>query len=360
MKPSLPIIGLILVHSVSVVPQSRAHHSRANFDLDEEIRLAGTVTEVRWANPHVYFEIEDQNGTNWLIEGHSVPGVIGLGWTRETIQPGDTILAGVNRDLNPDRKFALIQWFVTDDGVAMAGMPRVAIPADVASTAANGGAPIQSDSQRGPVAAPPSTDFSGNWRADLRGRNLSTGSQFSPDPSLPLTEAGRASLAAYDPADNPQHACDYRGFPGNLLVPYGIRIDRYADRFELLKEDSWVTSTIWLDQNSIPADAAQHPDGIARATFEDERTLVFAITDFAPTTWGNGRGIDSSDQKEIHGRMILAEDGMSIDVSFEIRDPVYLTEPIHRRGTLLIEPDRDLILEPCDPGNSSIHLETQN
>lgn len=338
---------------------SWAHHSRANFDFENEIRLTGTVTEVRWANPHVYFRLEAENGDNWLVEGHSVPGLIGLGWTRDTIEIGDNIRVSANPDLNPDRHFALIQWLVTDDGVAIAGMPRVTIPADVGALSAGGGAPVQSASQQGPVDARPSTDFSGNWRADLRGVNLSTGNQFNPNLALPLTAAGRASIAGYNAADNPQLDCRYGGFPGNLLVPYGIRIDRYADRLEILKEDSGVMNTVWLDENAIPQDLAAGRHGVASAHFEDERTLIFKVTGYAPATWGIGRGVDSSDQKVVNGRMQLAEDGLTIAVSFETWDPVYLTEPLSRSGVLLKQADEELLLARCDPENSAIHLKVE-
>jgi hypothetical protein len=35
-----------------------AHHSRAAFDTSVEVELEGTIAELLWANPHVYFTIE--------------------------------------------------------------------------------------------------------------------------------------------------------------------------------------------------------------------------------------------------------------------------------------------------------------
>ena len=50
-----------------------AHHSLVNtYELNDTIALTGTVSEVRWSNPHVRLEIEtrDDNGevSRWSVE----------------------------------------------------------------------------------------------------------------------------------------------------------------------------------------------------------------------------------------------------------------------------------------------------
>ena len=54
--------------------------------------------------------------------------------------------------------------------------------------------------------------------------------------------------------------------------------------------------------------------------------------------------------------MELQPDGLAIEYSHVISDPVYLTEPITRSGVLHKEPDREFVNEPCDPQISSLHL----
>ena len=54
--------------------------------------------------------------------------------------------------------------------------------------------------------------------------------------------------------------------------------------------------------------------------------------------------------------MELQADGLTIDYSYMITDPVYLTEPLTRAGVLRKEPDREFVNEPCDPEISSLHL----
>jgi len=86
------------------------------------------------------------------------------------------------------------------------------------------------------------------------------------------------------------------------------------------------------------------------------RAVVFEVTNYAAAKWGLGRGLDSSDQKHVSGRLELQIDGLAIDYTYLITDPVYLTEPITRGGVLRKEPDREFVNEPCDPEIGSLHL----
>lgn len=334
------------------------HHSRANFQLDNLVEMRGTVTEFNWANPHIYWRMELENGEEWLIEGHSIPGVVRLGWARDTIQVGDELLIAAFPDQNTERSFALVEYLVLADGTPLAGFTPNAIPADLrAEGGAVAGAPPGSGRGGGAVEVEPSTDFSGNWRADLRGVNLRAGAFFDPEADMPLTAAGEAVMAAYDEAENPSYQCEEGGLPigGG---PYGIRIDRHDDRLTIVSENTNVEgeNTIWLDASAAPSNQPSSRQGVAIGRTEDARTIVFEVRNYAATKWGLDRGLDSSDEKHVSGRMELQADGLAINYSYVITDPVYLTEPLNRGGVLRKEPDREFVNEPCDPEISSLHL----
>jgi len=349
MRSTTTLISLVAVGLVSHVSLVSAHHSRANFQLDNVVEMSGIVTEFKWANPHVYFEMELEDGETWLIEGHSVPGVLGLGWTRDTIKVGDRIRIGANPDLDVDRKFALVQWVVAADGVAYPGFARARIPSELLAVAASADRALRGDG----LPVEPSTDFSGVWEVDLRGVNLATG-VFDPARGLPLTALGEELLAAYDPRENPNFQCIPSGLP--FTGPYGLKFTRYDDRLVMEKEHQDVRISVWLDQAAARLDQPPSHLGLSVGRLEGDDTLVFETTRFTPAKWGLARGVDSSDKKRISARFELQPGGRAINFSYEITDPEYLTAPLVRTGVLLKQPEREFIDEPCDPEISSLHL----
>ena len=73
-----------------------AHHSfAAVFDRDQPIEVAGTVTDVEWLNPHVWFYVNVQNEAgeieSWGFEMGSPNGLIRRGWNYNSLQVGDEV-----------------------------------------------------------------------------------------------------------------------------------------------------------------------------------------------------------------------------------------------------------------------------
>jgi hypothetical protein len=73
-----------------------AHHSfAAEFDADKPIKLTGTVTEMKWSNPHgwIYVDVKDEAGNvvNWALETSASNGLIRRGWRKEDLPPGTVL-----------------------------------------------------------------------------------------------------------------------------------------------------------------------------------------------------------------------------------------------------------------------------
>src|SRR6266478_774250 len=73
-----------------------AHHGNVAYDTSKAVPLKGaTVTKFVWANPHaiVMFDVKDDKGnvSHWAGEAGSPSAVRLLGWTRNSLQPGDVI-----------------------------------------------------------------------------------------------------------------------------------------------------------------------------------------------------------------------------------------------------------------------------
>lgn len=173
------------------VGQLQAHHSRAGFDQNTEIRLEGEILDYRWTNPHIYFKLFTDEGAEWLVEGHSTAGVRTFGWTRETLREGDRVLIGARPNVNPDKPFVLISWVQDRHSDLLLAYPGGKLPADLLAQTPENVRLANATSRSERESTEASDDFSGNWLMDLSGVNLSTGSWFDPNPTLPMTEAGR-------------------------------------------------------------------------------------------------------------------------------------------------------------------------
>lgn len=100
MPELLKLTTAILLLSVGILNPLYAHHSTAMFDADNPIELAGTIKEWQYSNPHTFIilTVIDVNGidTEWTLEGRSPSAIYRLGWTPNSLQPGDKILLTVN------------------------------------------------------------------------------------------------------------------------------------------------------------------------------------------------------------------------------------------------------------------------
>ena len=98
----LRMLVLVLVATSGLLTApALAHHSYAMFDMEKSLTLEGTVTEIRWTNPHIMIRVEVVDaGTGekkeWSIEGNSPNMLRRRGWTRNALNTGDTVVAIVN------------------------------------------------------------------------------------------------------------------------------------------------------------------------------------------------------------------------------------------------------------------------
>ena len=95
------------------VPGAVAHHSfAAVFDADDPVELTGTVRDVEWLNPHVWFyvDVETGDGTieDWAFEMGSPNRLMRSGWNESSMALGDVVTVTASRARDGSRKAAVV------------------------------------------------------------------------------------------------------------------------------------------------------------------------------------------------------------------------------------------------------------
>jgi len=93
---SKPLICFpLLVGALAVCGPVFAHHGAAAYANNIVVLKEATVTKFVWANPHtiLLFDVKDDKGvvSHWAGEAGSPSAVSLLGWTKNSVQPGDVI-----------------------------------------------------------------------------------------------------------------------------------------------------------------------------------------------------------------------------------------------------------------------------
>jgi hypothetical protein len=102
------------------IARAGAHHSFAPYEPTLQIKLSGVVTDYKWGNPHVYFEIDapdDKTGTtrHWLIECASTSILNRAGWKFNMLKAGDKVTVIVS-PLRNGEPAALLKQLTLADG----------------------------------------------------------------------------------------------------------------------------------------------------------------------------------------------------------------------------------------------------
>ena len=82
-----------------------AHHGRGQtFDMKKQLTLKGTVSQVKWQNPHVLISIdvndEAGNVVTWTFENSNVHTLATQGYNRNTLKIGQPVTAVLNPAAN--------------------------------------------------------------------------------------------------------------------------------------------------------------------------------------------------------------------------------------------------------------------
>lgn len=320
---------LLAVSGAFAFSAALAHHSPSAFDTRSEITIEGTLTQVDWANPHIYLTVETTGpgGQRTLqqVESVSISVAQSSGLKRELLPLGSKVVVRGN----PNRR----------------GAGHTVLGIDVATSDGNTyPLAITGRASRPSVATVSAQGLAGNWVPKLNPQLVPTVMGW------PLSEKGRAALSGVMGGGTQLSAgCTPLPVPMLTLLP-PLRTIEVSDERVVMRIDadgSDAVRTVRLDLAEHPADAAPSMFGHSIGKW-DGATLVIDTVAFMPHQYGIGFGIPAGAGKHLVERLTLTPDRLQIRYELTLEDPEYLAAPATYSTLWDHRPDLASSGAPCD------------
>ena len=314
-----------------------AHHGSApHFDPDDPVTVEGTVSELRFVNPHsfLHFDVIDASGetVEWRCEMGGATNLGRLGWTSETLTAGQSVTVSGPRARREANSCA-VRSIVLEDGTEIGGGVQLE-GTEARATVAD----VQVIAERPRYLANGQPNLSGPWILRAGG---GMGGGFPEH-----TEAGRTAAEAYDGRyDNPVIRCQ----SGNIILDW----TRQSHVNDISQDENRITIRYgYLDLvRTIHLDVSEHPEnltpGIAGHSigrWEDD-VLVVDTVGFMSRVLIPRIPLMTSDRMHVLERFAYDEETRTLTRDYVVTDPLYLSEPLRGRDV------SDIAAEPYRPFN---------
>ncbi len=336
-------VGLVSLaaSAAAIAGAALAHHSQAGiFDSQQTIEVSGVIKSISWRNPHgqILLDVTNPDGTRteWDAETASIAVMRNRGAEPSAVVVGDRVtIAGApsvrGRNEILANSMLLSSGYEFTFGGARAHFAegksgriigRAAIEANVAAATAkaDGIFRVWSTNMADPAAFPM---FKGGY---------------------PLTAAGRAGLAQWNPRDNSLLRCGTKGTPLIMISPLPMEFTRQGDTIVLRLEEYDTVRTIHMNPNAVaPAEHALL--GFSRGRFEGN-VLVVETDHIAPGYFDHEGTPMSADIKVVE-RFTPNADYTRLDYTLTTTDPVNFERPFDLTRYYLWKPENQVHPYEC-------------
>lgn len=324
---------------------SFAHHSPyVFFDSKSMVEIEGTITYVKWANPHPKFTVEskDENGKTvvWKLEANAKSVLRRMGLDEDVVSKGIKVRAAgwpavrvkhtmfVTNMLLPDNTEIVFTTFVP-------AMWSNKIKGDITKW-------MITDKD---IPTPESTDegIFHIWSSTMADNSF----LFLEGLSFPLNEEGKRLREEHDLLDNPiLGSCEFMGMPPIMEQPYPMELKDEGDRIILRMEEGDTVRTIYMDQSSMPVARPPAKLGYSSGKWEGE-TLVIE-TSAVSWPYIDNTGVPQSTEATYVERLIPSADGKRLEYEIKITDKKFLTDTITATKVWYWVPDAEVHPYECE------------
>lgn len=311
---------------------ANGHHSVGVFyEAEASSEISGTITNLRWVNPHIRFTLESVNENSetetWAVEAGSVNSLERNGIQRDQLEAGSevTVVGRPSRLGRPALYAAAIR---------MPGGETVVLQGSFGERQA---------AAAGLLAAGAAASGNGSiFRVWLRGRAY--GDPVNDIPyglDLPYTAAAVAARFSYDPlTDDTALECIPQGMPGIMDNPFPIEFSEQGNDIVLRLEEWDTVRTIHMSAGADPAAQPSTPLGYSVGRWEDE-TLVVETTRIEWPFFDDVGTPQSADVETVE-RFWLSDNRARLEYSITVTDAVTLSEPVTLNGYWVWAPGQQI------------------
>jgi hypothetical protein len=336
--------ALTLLFALAAAAPATAHHSAARFVLAQSVTVDGVVSRYEWANPHVYIYVTETNvageTVEWEIEGQPPAMMRRIGWSRETLAVGDAVRLTGAPARAPNSKSLLLTSMHKAEAALYDGQSfRAAISGDGRTADA--------------AAVSAARGLDGVWVTMTRFEVVAGFAR--PAARFQLTEAGAASVAAFDEATmSPSIDCIPLPAPAATIVPDVKRISVREGTISIAGEFDSGQRVVHVANGGAKADSSPPQPSLQGHSIGrwEGKTLVIETTAFVPHPLGLGLGLKSSPAKRLVERLTLDDDGTGLAYEFEVSDAEMLAAPVGGKLRWAYRPDLAFMPEPCNRENA--------
>ena len=312
-----------------------AHHSRAAYDMTQEIVLEGTVADLQWKNPHIFMTIAAERSgsapSSVEVEVTSISEAHALGLPKEALAPGSRVVVRAH----PGRRTPV----TTAVGLEVKTGEGTVYPLNVDAKLAIRARAVEARS------------LAGNWAPTLESFSAVRGTIGS----WPLTDAGRAAAAA---ARNRAAASGVTAlgicepFPPPILSIFpDLRTIELNDDTVTLRFEGAVgvpmQRIVHLNERAHPANVAPSLMGHSIGRWDGD-TLVIDTVGFSAHDVG-GFFFPTGPNKHLVERLTLTAARTQLTYVLTLEDPDMLVGPASYTATWDHRPDLKFSGEACDP-----------
>jgi hypothetical protein len=295
-----------------------AHHSSApHFDRDTEIVVEGTVTELKFVNPHayLYFDVEkDGELVNWRCELSAATQLRRFGWSADMFTAGQRITVN-GAPARREDNVCFLNSLTLDDGTVITRRGNLTEATQAARNAESS----------------PSTDravYLDNGQPNLQGPWISRSVRRNSErirPSFTATEAGKKAAEGYEMEfDDPILRCHV------VNIFDGWNHDQHVNK--IIQTDDTVTLQYgFMDfVRTIHLDLDEHPDDIEPSTgghsigHWDGDTLVVDTVGFEEGVLSHQSGLKHSDRMHVVERFHFDPERQYLVRDYTVTDSLYL------------------------------------